>query len=264
VDPRLPVRNSMMKSLTQHNPTVCLQADDLQALNALYPDCENPITTPVCFPISHNIGYVRFAVYTLIPIIIALLVAVCIGTFTQRESLANAKHRAAVRVKELNEARKEAHEARKLHKQQSSMVRIHAKREQSAHRRENEQRDLNEKERKEMPRRVRRLISDALGTDSAKQRLQHGESPENILGSAGRIMSRMFSGSVRWSGRDSARHSARRDEEAAHAHNTGNQSALSRAKLSNERRKARGGGWQSSDSLTTDDDRRGGPRSDRL
>jgi hypothetical protein len=133
VDPRLPVRNSMMKSLTQHNPTVCLQADDLQALNALYPDCENPITTPVCFPISHNIGYVRFAVYTLIPIIIALLVAVCIGTFTQRESLANAKH-------------------------QSSMVRIHAKREQSAHRRENEQRDLNEKERKEMPRRVRRLI----------------------------------------------------------------------------------------------------------
>jgi hypothetical protein len=106
--------------------------------------------------------------------------------------------------------------------------------------------------------------SDALGTDSAKQRLQHGESPENILGSAGRIMSRMFSGSVRWSGRDSARHSARRDEEAAHAHNTGNQSALSRAKLSNERRKARGGGWQSSDSLTTDDDRRGGPRSDRL
>ena len=53
------VRPSIMKAFTQHNPRVCLSADDLEALNVLYPDCSHAITTPVCYKFEHNIGYVR-------------------------------------------------------------------------------------------------------------------------------------------------------------------------------------------------------------
>ena len=45
------VRPSIMKALTQHNPSVCLSEDDLEAINTLYPDCTHQISVPVCFKV---------------------------------------------------------------------------------------------------------------------------------------------------------------------------------------------------------------------
>ena len=49
-----PVKDSIMKALTQHNPRVCLTEDDLEALNVLYPDCSHSISHPVCDKVAHN------------------------------------------------------------------------------------------------------------------------------------------------------------------------------------------------------------------
>lgn len=67
------VRPSIMKALTQHNPKVCLMEDDLEALNTLYPDCKTSISLPVCFKTPHNIGWVRFFVWSVCPVIVMLL-----------------------------------------------------------------------------------------------------------------------------------------------------------------------------------------------
>ena len=82
---------SVMHSLTQHNPTVCLTADDLDGLYRLYPDCALRPTEPVCFKASHNIGLVRLGVYVLIPIILALGLSTCLGAYTQLYQMARLK-----------------------------------------------------------------------------------------------------------------------------------------------------------------------------
>ena len=78
------LRDSIMISFTQHSPTVCLTLDDLEGLNALYPDCSHSITQPVCFKSAHNIGYVRVGVYILVPVILAVMLASIVGAVTQR------------------------------------------------------------------------------------------------------------------------------------------------------------------------------------
>ena len=84
-DPATPVRDSIMISFTQHNPSVCLSLDDVEALYALYPDCTRPRTAePVCFKTKHNIGWVRLGVYILFPCMLALLLALLVGACTQK------------------------------------------------------------------------------------------------------------------------------------------------------------------------------------
>lgn len=79
-----PVRPAIMKSFTQHNPRVCLEEDDLEALNTLYPDCSHSISSPVCFKIKHNIGWVRLGVYFLFPIVVACVFAIIVASITQK------------------------------------------------------------------------------------------------------------------------------------------------------------------------------------
>ena len=89
------VRPAIMISFTQHNPTVCLGADDLEALYALYPDCQTAISDPVCFKTKHNIGWVRLGVYFLVPCILALFLAMCAAACTakqQKKRLASARN----------------------------------------------------------------------------------------------------------------------------------------------------------------------------
>ena len=68
------VQPSIMMAFTQHNPSVCLTADDLDALHTIYPDCERPqgMQKVICFKSQHNIGLVRVGVYVLIPALCAL------------------------------------------------------------------------------------------------------------------------------------------------------------------------------------------------
>jgi len=78
------VRNSVMESFTQHNPKVCLDLDDLEALQTVYPDCDGSKVVPVCHRTALNIGLVRLGVYLLIPIIVALLAQRLLRCFIAR------------------------------------------------------------------------------------------------------------------------------------------------------------------------------------
>lgn len=74
-------RPSIMMAFTQHNPRVCLSEDDLEAIHVLYPDCSQPVTTPVCYKTAHNIGWVRLGCYILIPVLIALLLLMLLNAY---------------------------------------------------------------------------------------------------------------------------------------------------------------------------------------
>jgi hypothetical protein len=88
------VRQSIMYSLTEHNPKVCLTSDDMEAIYTLYPLCDgralptstagrgaeilpngnNPIAGNLgCFKPALLIGFVRVMVYILMPLIFLLL-----------------------------------------------------------------------------------------------------------------------------------------------------------------------------------------------
>ena len=105
------VRPSIMKALTQHNPRVCLSEDDLEALNTLYPDCETAITLPVCFKTDHNIGWVRFFVWSVCPVVLMLLMLVCLNSYLRKFQLkryASAISIANERGRALQEANRKA------------------------------------------------------------------------------------------------------------------------------------------------------------
>ena len=72
------VRPSIMKALTQHNPSVCLSDDDLEGLNVLYPSCTHSFSTPVCDKVNYNIGWVRLGVWIVAPMLLAMLLLICI------------------------------------------------------------------------------------------------------------------------------------------------------------------------------------------
>ena len=104
-------RPSIMHSLTQHNPTVCLTADDLDGLYSLYPDCAMRPVEPVCFKASHNIGLVRLGVYILVPIIVALVFTTALGTYDQcfqMERLRSMKRQMRQKASLAGRARREA------------------------------------------------------------------------------------------------------------------------------------------------------------
>lgn len=103
---------------------VCLEQDDLEALNALYPDCSHAISSPVCFKIKHNIGWVRLGVYFLFPILVACVFAIIVASFTQKHQnrrlgsardllreksmrLGRAMHRLTIQTTEAEHARRE-------------------------------------------------------------------------------------------------------------------------------------------------------------
>lgn len=73
VEPGTSVRASIMESLTRDNPRSCLQPDDLEALNVLYPACANAPITPVCAKSALNIGWIRLIVFALVPLAVAAI-----------------------------------------------------------------------------------------------------------------------------------------------------------------------------------------------
>jgi len=74
------VRNSIMEALTEHNPKVCLQPDDIEGLYNIYPRCDGRgITvstedTANCFKSDLNFGWVRVLVYIALPIMLLLFI----------------------------------------------------------------------------------------------------------------------------------------------------------------------------------------------
>ena len=78
---------SLSLSLSQHTPGLCLSADDLAGLNALYPDCSHAMSTPVCTRSRVYLGWIRLCIFIFAPIILALLVAALLSLVTQRHHL---------------------------------------------------------------------------------------------------------------------------------------------------------------------------------
>ena len=47
--------------------------DDLDGLNTLYPVCDHRVTRPQCFKSPRMLGWVRLAVFGLLPLVIVLI-----------------------------------------------------------------------------------------------------------------------------------------------------------------------------------------------
>jgi len=69
------IRESVMETLTQHNPRTCLAEDDLEALNVLYPDCLGGPTEPVCAMTPYNMGGIRVLLFVVVPFFLSLIFA---------------------------------------------------------------------------------------------------------------------------------------------------------------------------------------------
>lgn len=70
---------SLMHSFTRHPSEVCLTEDDLHGLNFLYPTCDNAILPPAsCHKSERNIGWLRFAMWVIFPVLIALAILLCL------------------------------------------------------------------------------------------------------------------------------------------------------------------------------------------
>ena len=106
------VRDSIMEAFTQHNPSVCLTADDLEALNTLYPVCEGAISTsPVCEKSDYNIGWVRLMVWVILPAVVMMVLVFVLQACVRKhhtKRLASArnllKHKSNIAKHHRNEA----------------------------------------------------------------------------------------------------------------------------------------------------------------
>ena len=67
-----PVMPSVMETLGFDNPRRCLEQDDLDALNVLYPVCIGAQTYPVCPSPANYRGFIRLAVHIGVPLLITL------------------------------------------------------------------------------------------------------------------------------------------------------------------------------------------------
>ena len=81
------LRDSIMEAFTQHNPSVCLTDDDLEALNVLYPQCTYAMGAPVCFKTDYMIGWIRLFVWVGMPVIISLLFVMLLSAFVRDHQL---------------------------------------------------------------------------------------------------------------------------------------------------------------------------------
>lgn len=84
-------RTSIMLALTQHNPKVCIENDDLEAIATLYPDCHRMVMEPVCFRIPHFLGWVRLFVWIAFPVLIILTFFMAINACVSHNSVQRLK-----------------------------------------------------------------------------------------------------------------------------------------------------------------------------
>jgi len=98
-------RASIMEAFTAHNPKVCLTADDLEAINTLYPVCtghDMTVTTAQrwnCGKAKQRIGWVRVLVWVFVPVILIMCFQMLI--------LSRLKHHEEHKLKEKEKALKE-------------------------------------------------------------------------------------------------------------------------------------------------------------
>ena len=77
-----------MESFTTHNPSVCLQPDDYEALITMYPVCYHLPPHPRCEKPARNIGVLKCAIFVAGPFILAMLISVTVHWSVDRTSAA--------------------------------------------------------------------------------------------------------------------------------------------------------------------------------
>ena len=121
------VRQSIMYSLTEHNPKVCLTSDDIEAIYTIYPLCDGralPSSAGLkkgeagneregleCYKTQLYIGAVRVLIYIFIPILFIMVIQILI--------LACLKRHHDDLVDELHESRTKAVNVANRHKKKS-------------------------------------------------------------------------------------------------------------------------------------------------
>ena len=92
------VRPSIMVDFTLHNPRICLEADDLEAINVLYPDCNGGPTEPLCTKPPLNLGWLRVSL-TLAAFLVVLAAAALLHVAARYRLRKGAGWRKALKLK---------------------------------------------------------------------------------------------------------------------------------------------------------------------
>ena len=71
-----PYAPSIMQAFTFNNPSKCIHQDDLDAINVLYPACDNALSVPVCNTPTSYLGIIRLVVYVGLPSMVTLVLMV--------------------------------------------------------------------------------------------------------------------------------------------------------------------------------------------
>ena len=71
-------RRSIMTKFTLDDMSSCLYADDLEALNVLYPDCNGGPTVPLCAKPALNLGWQRILLFICVPLGVAFGTIACL------------------------------------------------------------------------------------------------------------------------------------------------------------------------------------------
>lgn len=64
-----------MEDFSKHKPRSCLEVDDLEALNVLYPDCLGGASTPLCDKPALNLGWLRILLFMAVFVVALVLAA---------------------------------------------------------------------------------------------------------------------------------------------------------------------------------------------
>lgn len=83
----VPAWGSIMATFTFNNPATCIFQDDLDALNVLYPTCEEAVLLPQCDHAQTFLGLVRLSMYVGLPIITLLSTAIMLHVLSKKCSM---------------------------------------------------------------------------------------------------------------------------------------------------------------------------------
>ena len=72
-----PPTPSIMNTFTQNPSTVCIEQDDLDGLNTLYPACSGLVTVPQCHKQQSYLGWVRLFIIVGGPTVVILILVLC-------------------------------------------------------------------------------------------------------------------------------------------------------------------------------------------
>ena len=120
------VRHSIMESFTEHNPRVCLAADDLEGLNVLYPVCTGRDMTQTthrwnCFKSKQRIGWVRMLIFVFVPIVVLMTFQMCLLSQLKRYEARMLRKRGKQEEK-LKELAKQHKDASLFHAQNTEVL----------------------------------------------------------------------------------------------------------------------------------------------